>query len=189
MHTEKRAANGTEIFASVNNRSSTRLSRFTHQAFQIGILLKGLDGLLELVGGGALLLTSQQAIRDAVVWMTRRELLGDPGDFVANHLVHLARHLSVGTQHFAAAYLIVHGVVKLGLVIGLLREVRGSYPTALVVLTTFIGYQCYRLAHQPSASLLLLTVIDIVVVLLIAREWRLRRQHDDSSQTSLQSSH
>jgi uncharacterized membrane protein len=172
----------------VKKSSSTRFSRFTHRAFQIGILLKGLDGLLELAGGGALLLTSQQAIRDAVAWLTRKELLEDPGDFVANHLSHLAVHLSIGTQHFAAAYLIVHGVVKLGLVIGLLRDVRGSYPAALAVLTAFIAYQCYRLAHQPSASLLLLTVIDVAVVLLIAREWRLRRQPDDPSLMDQQSS-
>lgn len=154
-------------------------ARFAHRAFEVGILLKGLDGLLELLGGGALLLTSQQAIRHAVAWLTRAELLEDRGDFVANHLLQLARHLSIGTQHFAGLYLIVHGAIKVGLVIGLLRGARGSYPVALVVLTAFIGYQGYRLAHQPSVSLLLLTVIDIVVVLLIAREWRLRRHSSD----------
>lgn len=156
-------------------------ARFTHRAFEVGILLKGLDGLLELLGGGALLLTSQQAIRHAVIWLTRAELLDDPGDFVANHLVQLARQLSIGTQHFAGVYLIVHGAIKVGLVTGLLRGARGSYPVALVVLTIFIGYQCYRLAHLPSVSLLLLTVIDVVVVLLIAREWRLRRHWIDPS--------
>ncbi len=137
-----------------------------------------MDGSLELLGGGALLLTHQQAIRHAVAWLTRTELIEDPGDFVASHLVQLAQHLSIETQHFAGVYLIVHGAIKVGLVAGLWRGVRGSYPAALVVLTAFIGYQSYRLAHAPSVSLLLLTVIDIVVVLLIAREWRLRHRHD-----------
>ncbi len=153
--------------------------RFYHRAFEVGILLKGLDGLLELLGGGALLLTHQQAIRHAVAWLTRTELIEDPGDFVASHLVRLAQQLSIETQHFAGVYLIVHGAIKVGLVVGLLRGVRGSYPAALVVLTAFIGYQCYRLAHAPSVSLLLLTAIDLVVVLLIAREWRLRQCRQD----------
>lgn len=154
-------------------------TRLSHRAFEVGILLKGLDGLLELLGGCALLLTNQHAIRRAVAWLTRTELLEDPHDFVANHLIVLARHLSIGTQHFASAYLIAHGTIKLGLVIGLLRGVRGAYPVALMVLTAFIGYQCYRLAHGSSAALLLFTAIDIVVVLLIARGWRLRRHWGD----------
>ncbi len=154
-------------------------TRFIHRAFELGILFKGLDGVLELLGGGALLLTSRQAIRHAVAWLTGAELLEDPGDFVANHLVRLAQHLSIGTQHFAGLYLIVNGAIKVSLVTGLRCGARGSYPVALLVLTSFIGYQCYRLAHQPSVSLLLLTVIDIVVVLLIAREWRLRRHGSD----------
>ena len=36
-------------------------ARVSHRAFKLGILIKGLDGLLELVGGSALLLTSRPA--------------------------------------------------------------------------------------------------------------------------------
>lgn len=149
-------------------------STLYHRAFDIGIVLKGLDGLLECMGGLALLLTKRAAILDAVGWLTRQELIEDPGDFVANHVVHLAQQLSVSTQHFAGIYLLGHGLIKLCLVIGLLRGMRWSYPAAVVFLTAFIGYQCYRLAHTPSLSLTLLTILDVVVVLLIIHEWRHR---------------
>ena len=59
----------------------------SHRAYKIGILIKGLDGLQELAGGGALLLTSRPAIRQAVALLTRQELIEDPHDFVANHLL------------------------------------------------------------------------------------------------------
>ena len=144
----------------------------SHRAFKIGILIKGLDGLLELVGGSALLLTSRPAIRHAVVLLTRQELIEDPHDFVANHLQHMTQHLSLGTQNFAGIYLLAHGLVKIAMVLGLLRGLRWSYPVAVVLMTAFIGYQGYRLWHQPSPLLGLLTAIDITVTALIVREWR-----------------
>lgn len=91
---------------------------------------------------------------------------------IAAWLLHAAEHLSSGTQHFASAYLLVHGAIKVGLVAGLLRGWHAAYPLALVLLTAFIGYQCYRLFRFHSPVLGVFTAIDIVIVLLIWHEWR-----------------
>lgn len=144
----------------------------SHRAFKVGILIKGLDGLLELVGGSALLLTSRPAIQHVVALLTRQELIEDPHDFVAQHLLQITRHLSLGTQNFAGIYLLAHGLVKVAMVVGLLRGVRWSYPAAVVLMAAFISYQGYRLFHQRSPLLALLTVIDVTVTALIVREWR-----------------
>lgn len=143
-----------------------------HRAYQVGIVLKGLDGMFEIAGGTALLLTSQPVIRHLAALLTREELAEDPRDFIATHAVHLAQNLSLGTQHFAGLYLLAHGLIKVGLVAGLLRGLHGSYPIALLFLTAFIAYQIYRLSHALSLSLGLLTVIDIAIVVLIWHEWR-----------------
>jgi len=45
------------------------------------------------------------------------ELLEDPKDLAANTLLHAAQQLSVNAQIFAGVYLLVHGIVKVGLVI------------------------------------------------------------------------
>jgi uncharacterized membrane protein len=148
--------------------------RFAHRAFLVGVFFKGLDGCLELIGAIALLLTTRPEIRHAVAWLTREELAEDPTDFFATRAVNMVQHLTSGTQHFAAAYLLAHGAIKLALVAGLLRELRWVFPVALVVLTAFIGYQLYRLTWMPTWSLGLITLIDVVVVALIGREWRRR---------------
>ncbi|TAM95176.1 MAG: DUF2127 domain-containing protein [Rhodanobacteraceae bacterium] len=146
--------------------------RLAHRAFLAGMVFKGADGCLELIGAIALFVTARPEIQHLVAWLTREELTEDPNDFFAAHAVSMAQHLTAGTQHFAAAYLLVHGAIKLALVVGLLRGLRWMFPVALIVLTAFIGYQLYRLSHVPSWALGLFTLLDVVVVALIAREWR-----------------
>ncbi|MEO9079362.1 MAG: DUF2127 domain-containing protein [Rhodanobacter sp.] len=150
-----------------------------HRAFDVGIVLKGLDGLVELVSGGILLLTARPALLGIAHWLTRQELIEDPDDFFANHLLLLTQKLSIGSWHFAGAYLLGHGLVKLGLVLALWRGARWAYPTAMAFLSAFIVYQCYRWLHHASLFLALLTLLDAVIVLLIGIEWH-RRSLDGS---------
>lgn len=153
-----------------------RWQKLYHRAFDVGIALKGLDGAFEAIAGITLLLSSQPALLAAAHWLTRQELIDDPDNFLANHLLHSAQKLSIGSWHFAGAYLLGHGIVKLGLVLGLWRGARWAYPTAIAFLTAFIAYQCYRWTRHASIFLALLTVLDVVIVLLIVIEWRRRRE-------------
>jgi uncharacterized membrane protein len=53
------------------------------QTFEVGILLKGLDGLLEVLGGLLLLVVSPATIDRVVTSLTRHELSEDPRDVLA----------------------------------------------------------------------------------------------------------
>jgi len=153
----------------------SRWGDISHRAFQIGVILKGIDGLLEIAGGVMLLFNSQPAIRHFVRFLTHDELVEEPHDFFANLLVKIAQHLSLHTQHFAGIYLLVHGLIKAGLVIGLLRRVAWSYPAAILFLLLFIVYQVYRVFHHFSITLVVLSAFDLLIVALIWREWRSAR--------------
>jgi uncharacterized membrane protein len=143
-----------------------------HLLFKIGVALKGLDGALEAVAGFALLFTSTAALRKLVDWLTAGELQEDPTDFVANHLVNFFHHLSINTKHFASIYLLIYGVAKVGLVAGLLRGKLWAYPAALIVLGLFLGYQIYRIAHTHSLGLGLVSLLDLVILALIWRDYQ-----------------
>lgn len=143
-----------------------------HQMFEIGVLLKGLDGLVELIGGALLLFVSTSTIAAWVAALTHQELIEDPRDLVANYLFSTARHLSVSTQAFAAWYLLGHGMVKLFLVAGLLRGKLWAYPISIFVLGLFILYQVYRFTFTHSIWLVALSVFDLIVVWLICHEYR-----------------
>jgi len=142
--------------------------------FYVTIWLKGLHAAFEIVGGAALFFTSPEFILRTVAMLTQDALANDPDDFVANTLLHAAQSISVSSKRFAAYYLLSHGVVKLFLVAGLLRNRRWAYPAALGVFGAFILYQLYRFSYTHSLGLVALTVFDLVVMWLIWREYRLR---------------
>jgi uncharacterized membrane protein len=155
--------------------------RRIHQIFVISVLLKGAHALIECIGGIALYLISTSTIETLVERATQEELIEDPNDFVATHLLGMAQHFSVATKSFYAFYLLSHGLVKILLVVGLLKNQLWSYPASLVALAVFIAYQVYRFSYTHSAGLILLTVFDLIVMGLIWHEWRLVRRVQTSS--------
>lgn len=138
----------------------------------VGIALKGLDGLLEIAGGATLLLISRATLLQVAAFVSGSGSPDTPHGAIGAWLLHATASLSTGTERFASTYLLVHGVIKVGLVAGLWRGLRAAYPIALLLLTAFIGYQCYRLFRFHSPALAVFTAIDIVIVLLIWHEWR-----------------
>lgn len=145
--------------------------------FRVGVWLKGLDAILEIIGGVALLLVSPAFILRVVAFLTQDELAEDPRDLVANYVLHVARHLSMGTVHFAAFYLLAHGVVKVALVVALLKRVLSAYPISVIVFGAFIAYQLYRFTLTHSAGLIALSIFDLLVIGLIWLEYQaLRRE-------------
>ncbi len=143
-----------------------------HVAFEVGVILKGLNGLLELVGGALLLAFPPSAIEKFIVGLTNNELSKDPHDVIATHLRQAAHSLSANDQLFAAIYLLSHGVIKALLVYALLRGKLWAYPWAIGVFAAFGVYQIYRYFISQSGWLIALTVLDAIVILLTWFEWR-----------------
>jgi len=150
------------------------------RGFEIGIILKGLDGLAETIGGVLLLAVSPAQINRIAVDVTQHELSHDPHDWIATHLLHYAHGLTNATVTFAAIYLLAHGVVKVVLVFALLRNQMWAYPGLIVVLIAFIVYQLYLIVLKPTAGLIGLTIFDLAITALTWREWRKQRRMRDT---------
>jgi uncharacterized membrane protein len=89
----------------------------------------------------------------------------------------LAQNFTVSTQRFYAFYLLSHGVIRVFLVVGLLRNKPWAYPVSLVVFGLFIVYQLYRFSYTHGIGLIVLTVFDVIVMGLIWREYLLVRRY------------
>lgn len=147
-------------------------TKYFDAAFDFSLLLKGIFSLMEIGAGLFIYFSTRSSLLDMAQDVTRLELIEDPHDFIANHLLHAAQHLSVSSQHFSAIYLFSHGVIKLWLIIGLFRKKLGYYPAAMIVFSVFIAYQLYRFSLTGSLSLLLITSVDVLVIWLTMLEYQ-----------------
>lgn len=139
-------------------------------------MLKGLDGLTELAGGFVLLFLPPTIVQRFITFLTYKELTEDPHDLIANLLVHAGQALGAGSKTFAVVYLWIHAAVKLVAVWGILKQHRWAYPFSLITLGLLTLYQLYTLHIKISAGMLILTAFDILIILLIWREWRNTRR-------------
>ncbi len=152
------------------------ISRRLDDTFKVTVVLKGVDGALEVAGAAILMFVQPSTINAFVHWLTQHELAQDPHDFIATHLVNSAGDLTHGGTAFAAAYLLIHGIAKIVLVVALLRRKLWAYPAMMVLLGAFVTYQLYRLSYSFSIGLTLLTVFDALVVWLTWREYSTLRK-------------
>lgn len=160
-------------------KPTTMLDKF----YEVGIIVKGIDGTLELLGGVLLLTLSQGTILGITHALTHTELSEDPHSFIATHVLHTGDALAYGHAGFAALFLLTHGAVKVGIVIALLLQKLWAYPWALGALGLFLVYQVYLLAVRPTFGMWLLTILDIVIIWLVWREWQQQRNRPSSGQT------
>jgi uncharacterized membrane protein len=133
------------------------------QTFEVGIILKGLDGVLEILGGLLLLIVTPATIDRVVTGLTQHELSEDPNDFLATHLLRTAHGLTGSAILFGAVYLLAHGLVKVILVVALLKNQLWAYPWTIGFLGVFIVYQLYRMSLKPSVGLTALTIFDAAI--------------------------
>lgn len=161
--------------------ASRRSGHVLDLLFLLGVALKGIDGLVETVAGVALVFLGPHGLKTVVHNATSHELFEDPHDLIANLIVHGTAGLSAGSVHFASAYLIVHGVVKLAILVALVFGAVRFYPWAIAALGILAIYQVVAFALHPTVGLAVLTLLDIVVIALTWREWR---QHRSLRQTA-----
>jgi len=143
--------------------------------FRTGITLKGIDGVLETIGGVLLWLIPPSAVNAIVRISCQHELSSDPRDFIAVHLFRASETLlSGGNKLFASLYLLSHGATKVVLVAALWMNALWAYPLTILVFAIFSAYQMYQYSHTHSIVMLLLTIFDVVLIYLTWLEWQER---------------
>lgn len=138
------------------------------EAFEITILIKAIDGILEIVGSFLLLFVINPVkISNWIIGLTVHELIQDPDDKLATFATNLAANsLSIDSTSFAAIYLLIHGLAKVLIVTLVWNKKIWAYPLMIVFLASFVSYQLYRYAHTHAITLILLSVFDIITALL-----------------------
>jgi len=169
-----------------STRSPSKAST-TDRLFQIAVVLKGIDGGVQLIGGLLLIVIPPAAITGLANAIITRDLLGDPGGTLAQHLQTAASNFAGGgTRLFAIIYLLAHGVIKLALVWALLKRILLAFPVGVVVLAAFVVYEVWRAVHTHSIMLPIFAALDLVIIVLVIREYfKLRRERATGQESDI----
>ena len=145
--------------------------------FRIAVIFKGLDGVLELIGGTILLFVPAARLHTFIIQLGHTHLVTSH-DLLGRAVASFGHTFTSGVQIYTAIYLLLHGVIKVGLVIALLSRRYSLYPAAIIVLVLFMGYQIYRIIFEHSIVFdSLLTAIDALVVWLTILEYLRHTSH------------
>jgi uncharacterized membrane protein len=144
-----------------------------YEVFIASVIIKGLNAILETALGTLLLFTD--VVQDVVSVLVQNEIIEDPNSFVANYIQSLLS-ATPQAQSFGALYLLSHGVVKIFLFIGLLRNKLWAYPATMAVLALFISYQLIRYLNTHSILLIFLSIFDAAVFWLVWHEYKRLQQ-------------
>ncbi|MFA6416548.1 MAG: DUF2127 domain-containing protein [Candidatus Paceibacterota bacterium] len=153
-----------------------RIQKYWHELFELGVLIKGLNGLWETAGGLLFLFLSRETLSRWFLSVMHNELLEDPHDKIINFFSHSANHFSSGTKTFVALYILLHGILNIFLAIQLYRDRHWAYLVAIGAMSTFVLYQLYRISVHHSPVLMAVTIFDICFIALTWHEYRYHQE-------------
>lgn len=144
-----------------------------HHVFQVGIVLKGLNGLAEIIGGIFILNVSASQIKGWIHHIFEPWVQKNPLSWIANTALRYSERITQSGQDFAGWYFLSHGIIKALIVVCLLKGWRWAYPLAIAVFLGFIGFQTWEyFTASHSGFYIFLDVFDGLIIALTVMEWR-----------------
>jgi len=145
------------------------------EIFKGSVLIKGFNGIVEILGALFILLFGSQAVVALIEKIFSHEIFQDPNDFIINFLIDLFVGTGKGTPIFIAVYLGIHGLLNVFLFTAVWKKKISLYPIVIVIMMLFIAYQIFRFYSTQSLVLLTLTIIDMIIIYFVAREYVQKR--------------
>jgi len=139
--------------------------------FRLGLIIKGIDSLFEVIGG--ILLTMPTKLSRYLLVISQHEAFRHH-EALAGRLDHLAGMATMHPSMVEAVYLIVHGATKVVLIVAIARGFRWGYIGLMAVLSLFACIELVRAGTAREVVTGVLGLFDLAVVFVIYREYRSR---------------
>jgi len=156
------------------------LRKHSYGLFRAGVLIKLGIAIAEIIVGLIFCFFSY-ATMNALLTSALRMVITNPNSPIWSLVNSGFRDLVVYSTSFWAFIFLSHGITKILLTQGLLRNKAWAYILSLLVFSYFIVNQIYQAIKNPSIALELITVFDGIVVFLIFYEYRRRIVHREGA--------
>ena len=147
------------------------MNRTAETIFKVGLIIKGVDSLFEVLGG--LLLTMPTKLARVLLVLAHHELYRHH-DVLAGKLDRLADEVTVQVHLGSALYLLVHGLAKVILIAAVFKGKQWGYLGLIGVLSIFSAIEMVRVVTAQEYVTGVLGLFDIAVVVLMVKEYRQR---------------
>ena len=152
----------------INHPGTRRYSAF----FRISMWWRIVYGLIRIVLSLILLKLIGSSYTDILASLMHHEVTEDANDFIFQTVYALLEDHSFTVTYFVAGYLFFWGCIDVFLSIFLLRHKLWAFPVSITLISLFILYSVFRLAHTHSLVLLSVICIDIAILYLINYEYK-----------------
>jgi len=136
--------------------------------FRVGLIIKGVDSLFEVIGGILLLMPTKLARYITVIaqheTFRHHHVLAGRLDLLADSVT---MHPSTGE----AIYLMIHGLSKVILILAIARGKRWGYIGFMGILSLFALIELVRAGTAREVVTGLLGIFDLAVVFVIYKEY------------------
>lgn len=147
-------------------------NQWVHRIFFVGLIIKGINGVLEIIGGVLLWVITLEQVNKIVNFLTWGEFREDVNDWIANVIQKSAMEMALNARTVASIFLLSTGMIKMALIIALLKKKLWVYPLALSVFSLFALFFIYRFLWSGAFFMLILCIFDIFVVLFTYLEYK-----------------
>jgi uncharacterized membrane protein len=154
--------------------------------FDLGLVVKAFTGSLETLAGLFVAFTPRSFVLKIAMVVTEGELSTDPDDPVANAIRDAAHSFSLHTHFLFAGYLILHGLVKVVLVIAIFMGKKSAYPLFMGALIIFGSYELYRGIATHDLLLIALSAFDFSLFAITAYQYRAILKHEETPKQAVE---
>ncbi|MCX6780157.1 MAG: DUF2127 domain-containing protein [Candidatus Magasanikbacteria bacterium] len=148
-----------------------KINSVIHYLFLAAVVAKAFNGIVEIIGS-FLILSYDKLVQLEALALTNYELTEHHNDFIAKFFIDSAHNLSINTRHFISFYLFFHGAMNFFLVISIYKKKMWAYPLAIFLFSIFLAYQVFRVYHNHSVGLAVVSVVDVFMIILTWLEYR-----------------
>lgn len=135
-------------------------------------------GFLRILLGLALVRYIGVSLGALIFMLMGHEFVGEKHDFLLKVLAPLSAHFHYPVTYFAAAYLLFWGLLDVILSGLLLQSKLFAYPLSIMLISSFMMYELFRLLHTHSVILAGFIFCDLVAIWLIWREYQKLEHHE-----------
>jgi len=152
--------------------NKTTLESFYHGLFRVGIFIKGIISIFEIIFGFVLSFFSYEAIGKLASFFIQGELAESPTDFIWGKVISDFQNFPATPKLFWIFLFFSHGIMKLFLIWGLMKKKLWSYTLSAGIFSLFVISQLYELTRNQSILLWAITIFDVLLIVLILHEYK-----------------